>query len=88
MRLLGEADALRQPIEKRRYMIPFGAHLLEIDLYPFWERTAVLEIELSSEEDAVELPDFLTVLREVSAEKAFKNRALALHIPSEDDVRN
>jgi CYTH domain-containing protein len=87
-RLLREADQTRTPIEKRRYMIPFGTHLLEIDLYPFWGRTAILEIELASEEEEVTLPDFLTVLREVSAEKAFKNRALALHIPSEDDVRN
>ena len=86
-RLLREADQTRTPIEKRRYMIPFGAHLLEIDLYPFWARTAVLEIELASEEEEAALPDFLTVLREVSAEKALKNRALARHVPEEEEIR-
>ena len=80
-------DSLRAPIEKRRYEIPFGNHILEIDVYPFWTRTAVLEIELASEDERAEIPDFLTVLREVSAEKAFKNRALALHVPDEDEIR-
>ena len=81
-------DQTRTPIEKRRYIIPYGTHVLEIDLYPFWERAAVLEIELASEDEAAEIPPYLTVLREVSAEKALKNRALARHIPSEEEVRN
>ena len=80
-------DPARAPIEKRRYIIPYGAHVLEIDLYPFWERTAVLEIELASEDEAAEIPPYLTVLREVSAEKALKNRALARHVPDENEVR-
>lgn len=86
-KLLLLRDQTRVPIEKRRYMIPYGTHVLEIDLYPFWARTAVLEIELASEEERCEIPDFLTVLREVSAEKALKNRALARCVPDEDEVR-
>ena len=86
-RLLLLRDPERQTIEKRRYVIPYDGHILEIDVYPFWERTAVLEIELSTEDESFTLPAFLTVLREVSAEKAFKNRALALHVPREEDIR-
>ena len=47
----------------------------------------VIEIELTSEDEQVVLPDFLTVLRDVSAEGALKNRALALRVPLEEEIR-
>ena len=80
-------DRTRKTVEKRRYVIPHGIHKLEIDLYPFWKSIAVLEIELSSEDEEIDIPSFLTVLLEVSDISAFKNRALALHTPSEEEVR-
>ena len=86
-RLLLLRDGELRTIEKRRYEIPYKGHVLEIDVYPFWKRTAVLEIELSHEDEEIHLPEFLSVLREVSAEKAYKNRALARRVPSESEAR-
>lgn len=81
--LLAAADPALSPIEKTRYTVPFGPHLLEVDVYPFWGRTAILEIELPSEDAPVSLPPYLTVLREVTADKRYKNVALAKAIPAE-----
>ena len=80
-------DPERRTVLKRRYVIPHGEYRLEVDLYPFWKRTAVLEVELSHEDEEVDFPDFLHILREVSDDKAFKNRSLALRVPREEDIR-
>ena len=50
--LLRSADPARQPVRKRRITLPCGIHTAEIDIYPFWKRQAVLEIELSAEDEA------------------------------------
>ena len=83
-RLLERADPARTPVQKTRICIPHDGHVLEIDLYPFWKKQAVLEVELESEDTPLLLPSYITVLREVTGEKIYKNRALALHIPPED----
>ena len=82
--LLKGADPTLRPIEKRRYTVPMGDLSLEIDLYPFWKRQAVLEVELPSEETALSLPPYITVLREVTADRRYKNVSLAGCIPPED----
>ncbi len=82
--LLQRADPERHSIEKIRYTLPFKEHLLELDVYPFWEKQAVLEIELSHEDEAFSLPPEITVLREVTAERAYKNAALAKTVPPEE----
>ena len=74
---LTTADPAATPIEKTRYAIPCGPHTLEIDIYPFWQDAAILEIELSSEEEQVNIPEYLCILREVTADCRFKNAALA-----------
>lgn len=74
---LADADPAATPIEKIRYAIPYGMHTLEIDVYPFWQTAAILEIELSSEEESVEIPAFLSVVCELTRDRRFKNAALA-----------
>lgn len=82
--LLLDKDPARIAIEKTRYTLPYGDHLLEIDIYPFWQKQAVLEIELSEENEVFSLPNEITILREVTEDVAYKNAALARHVPEED----
>ena len=82
-RLLTLADPALHPIEKRRYSIPYGALVAEIDVYPFWQGTAILEIELASEDAPCPLPPYLSVIREVTADKRYKNVSLARAVPAE-----
>lgn len=77
-------DPKKRKIKKIRYAIPWHGHIAEIDVYPFWERQAIMEIELNDESDQIELPDFVTVLREVTGDKAYSNNSLSKKIPDED----
>ncbi len=81
--LLKTADPDLSPIRKRRYSLPYGGRLLEIDVYPFWERTAVLEVELPTEDAPLTLPPYLTVIAEVTEDKRYKNVSLAAKVPEE-----
>ena len=82
--LAKEKKAGTVPITKTRYTLPYEGHLLEFDVYPFWEKQAVLEIELEDEDTPYAIPDFVTVLREVTADYAYKNARLAQQVPQEE----
>lgn len=77
-------DSERRAIEKTRWRIPYEAHLMEIDAYPFWENAAVLEIELTGEDDSAAYPAWVEVLADVTADLRFKNVSLAKQLP---DIR-
>ncbi len=81
--LLGRADPALGVIEKTRWCIPWQDHVLEVDLFPFWSDRAFLEIELRDPETVPALPDWVRVIREVTAEEAYTNRSLAERIPME-----
>lgn len=75
--LLAQADPTKRVLRKTRYCLPYRGKLLEVDLYPFWQDQAVLEVELEHEEDLISIPPELTVLREVTGDMAYKNAVLA-----------
>ena len=81
--LLRRADPALSVIQKTRWCIPFEGHTLEVDRFPFWADRALLEVELQDEGEAVTLPDWLDVIREVTEDKGYTNRALAKKIPYE-----
>lgn len=81
--LLQLADPALRPICKTRYAIPFAGHTVEVDLYDFWQDRATAEVELEREEESVELPAYLHLIREVTAEKGYKNVNLARELPQE-----
>ncbi|MBQ4141283.1 MAG: CYTH domain-containing protein [Clostridia bacterium] len=81
--LLRLADPERITVEKTRYCLPCGGRVVEIDIYPFWTDRAIAEVEMEDENEKVELPDFIKVIRDVTAEKAYKNYSLAKEIPSD-----
>jgi len=81
--LAKRADPKRIPVVKTRYLLRRPPHVFEIDVYPFWQDRAIMEVELESEDEAFMLPPEIEVIRDVSAEKAYKNRAIAKQIPEE-----
>ncbi len=81
--LLKLADPERITIEKTRYCLPFNGRVVEVDIYPFWNDRAIAEVEMESEDETVLLPDFIKVIRDVTAEKAYKNAAIAKKIPND-----
>jgi len=79
--LLARADGERRPIEKTRWRVPYAGHTLEIDVFPFWTDRAFCEVELEREDEAVSLPPWITVLKEVTGDPRYTNSALAREIP-------
>ena len=80
---LADALALLQlcecpAIEKKRYIVPNGAHVWEVDVFEgVNEGLVVAEIELGSEDEAFDKPNWLG--NEVSGDRKYSNSALSLH---------
>ena len=64
-------------ISKDRYCIVDNNTYYELDVYPFWNDRATIEIELLSEDQRYQLPKFVKLIREVSSEPDYRNLALA-----------
>lgn len=75
--LLMDADYNKRPIRKTRYLLSYAHQYLEVDVFPFWKDKAVVEIELSDENQQAVFPEQLQVLREITGDPAFTNSALA-----------
>ena len=83
LELLKYADKEKQSINKTRYSFKYGRHVIEIDIYSFWDDRAILEIELSSEDEEFSIPEFIKVAKEVSTDKRYKNTNLAKSVPQD-----
>lgn len=64
-------------LRKDRYCFVYHNQYFELDVYPDWENEAILEIELTTESQKVDLPDWITVIKEVTDDPNYKNAALA-----------
>ena len=73
-----------KPLGKTRYRIPYQGHILEFDIYPFWKDRAILEIELENESEGAAIPEYVHIIRDVSADPAYKNRSLAENVVYEE----
>ena len=82
---LENADPERRPIRKQRWVVEYRGQRFEIDLYPFWKKQAYLELELRSETQVIDFPPELDVIREVTGDGRYTNRALAREIPDEEE---
>ncbi len=77
LRLLMDADPNCRPIRKTRYCLTYDNQYFEIDVYPFWDDQAIVEIELNNENDEIRFPADINVIKEVTEDDSFKNASLA-----------
>ncbi|MEE0858222.1 MAG: hypothetical protein U0M12_01985 [Acutalibacteraceae bacterium] len=82
--LMFEIDPDSTPIKKVRHCFMYKGQIFELDIYPFWNDRATLELELSSEEQEIELPPFVDVIKEVTDDNRYKNRSLSYEIFTEE----
>lgn len=75
--LLMEADTTKRQIRKTRYCLTYENQYFEIDVYPFWDDKAIMEIELSDENAEIVFPDKIRIIKEVTDDDAYKNASLA-----------
>lgn len=74
----------RRPIEKVRHTFRFEGQLFEIDVYPGWKRTCILETELKFREENPHIPALLHVIREVTGRKGYSNADMSKRFPQEE----
>ena len=71
------------PVLKTRHTFLYSGQIFEIDIYPQWHNTAIMETELDSREKQVDIPPFIHILREVTGNKAYSNAAMSCSFPPE-----
>ena len=71
------ANPHRRIIRKTRYKFPHAGFICEIDVYPFWNDKAIVEIELSDENTEIVFPESIKVIKEVTDDDSYKNSSLA-----------
>jgi CYTH domain-containing protein/predicted ATPase len=74
---LNGASGRLPSVHKRRYVFIYQNQCFEIDVYPWLEDVAIMEIELSREDQDVKLPDFINVIHEVTGQEHFSNASIA-----------
>ena len=77
LQLLMEAEPACRQIQKTRYLLSANGMYYEIDIYPGVHDKAILEVELREDQDKVQIPKFLKVIKEVTDDEAFLNHAIA-----------
>ena len=81
--LLSEiAKGTHHVIKTRRVIRCFGIDF-EIDEYPEWKHTCIMETELASRDVSVTFPDCIKVLLEVTGDKKYSNAAMSRSFPQE-----
>ena len=81
--LLMEADTKLHSIHKTRYCLSENNQYFEIDVYPEWDNQAIMEIELSDENEEIKIPSFIKVYKEVTDNDEYKNANMAKEMPKQ-----
>lgn len=80
-------DKATRPITKKRVTFIYLGTTVEIDIYPDWKYTAILETELESREESRSLPEYIEIVREVTGDFRYSNAAMSSSFPLEDGIR-
>lgn len=75
--------AKTRPIIKTRHTFDYLGQTFEIDVYPEWERTCIMETELPSRDTEVGMPSFIRILADVTGDKRYSNAAMSKSFPEE-----
>ena len=83
LEFLSISDGDSKPVVKTRHSFTYRGQLFEVDIYPEWTRTCILETELADRSARAEFPPEIRVLLEVTGEWRFSNAAMARSFPTE-----
>lgn len=75
--LLMDADTSRRQIRKTRFCLTYRNQSFEIDVYPFWQKQAIAEIELSDENAEVSFPEEIRIIRDVTDDRDYETGSLS-----------
>ena len=78
--LLSQADPSCRKIKKTRYCLTYEGQYFEIDVYPCWDDKAIIQIEMSGENDPISFPPEIKVIREVTNDPHYRNSMIATQL--------
>ena len=84
--LCGNIKQGTRPINKVRHTFCYLGKIFEIDVYPEWESTCILETELTSRGETVLFPDFIHVVEEVTGNPLYSNAGMSRLFPTEKKI--
>lgn len=76
--LLMDADTRFHPLGCKQISFIYCNQNFRIDLYPFSDDHAVMQLDLTSVSEGIVLPDFLSVIREVTDDPSYRSYAISL----------
>ena len=82
---LSEADTTLHQISKTRYCFVYARQYFELDIYPFSDEYAILEIELNNINEEIVFPP-LGIVKEVTDNPDYRNHALAATLKFQEPV--
>ncbi len=77
VRLMDEVNPDYGTIVKRRYSFHYLDHYMTIDTYASSPSLAILDVQVANKDDKVELPEELTMIREVTEEIRYQGHMIA-----------
>lgn len=80
LKLMLEADTKLHQIVKERTCFVYNGLYFELDVYPFWDNKAILEIELTDANQEIDIPEYIKVIKEVTDDDRYKNNSLAKNL--------
>lgn len=72
-----------RPIIKTRHTFDYLGQTFEIDVYPEWHTTCIMETELPSRDTEVKMPSFIRIIADVTGDKRYSNAAMSRSFPEE-----
>lgn len=83
LNLLSEKASGTVTLNKTRYALLYKSNCFEIDIYPEWKYTCILETELASRDEKPEFPPSIKVICEVTGDRKYSNAAMSHSFPPE-----
>lgn len=74
---LCEMDTSLTPIIKKRVCFVYKSQYFELDIFNFDDKLALMEIELTNENSSIELPQFLSIIKEVTDNPNYRNHTIS-----------
>ena len=84
--LLLEIKEGTAPVIKDRHAFNYLGQIFEVDIYPQWTKTAIMETELDNRDKEVVMPPFINIVREVTGASGYSNAAMSASFPKEDEI--
>lgn len=81
--LILNRDPQSTPLIKTRHTFRYKGQLFEVDIYPNWSRTCIMETELPSRDTVVDMPPFIHIVSEVTGNREYSNASMSRKFPEE-----